>query len=140
MKWIAKVPHLWWAVCVGVFFGSVALVSIEGPKKGYARAIIAGILTAPLLALVAGGMLPKGTSLEMAALIGGVVALGGSAVIMAVARLAPSLVTAGLTGVARSFLHIQDGEQTRLREDGTPLAPDDKAEELARRLDDDRSS
>lgn len=140
--WILKVPHLWWAVVVGVFFGSVALISIEGPKKGYGKAIVTGLLTAPLLALVAGGLLPKDTSLEMAALIGGVVALGGSAVIVSVARFAPGMVTAGLTGVARSFLLISETERLRLRDDGTPLAPDPEAEELLHKLDgddDDRS-
>ena len=133
--WFAKIPHLWWAVVVGVFFGSVALISIEGPKKGYGKAIVAGLLTAPLLALIAGGLLPKDTTLEIAALIGGVVALGGSAVIMSVARFGPSMVTAGLTGVAKSFLHISDSEATRIREDGTPLTPDPEAEKLAKKLD-----
>lgn len=135
MKWLKDIPHLWWAVVVGVFFGSIALISIEGPKKGYGKAIVAGIMTAPLLALIAGGLLPKGTSLEIAALTGGVVALGGSAVILSVARFAPTMVTAGLTGVAKSFLLISDGEKTRIREDGTPMSPDAEAEDLARKLD-----
>ena len=137
MKWLKDIPHLWWAVCVGVFFGSVALISLEGPKKGYGKAAITGLMTAPLLALIAGGLLPKGTSLEVAALIGGVVALGGTAVILSVSRFAPTMVTAGLTGVAKSFLHISDSETTRIREDGTPLLPDPKAEQLAKELDDD---
>ena len=140
MPW-RDVPPKWWAVMVGVSFGALALVYIDGPKKGWGRAVIGAFMTSPLLALIAGGLLPEDTSLEIAALIGGVVALGGTALLLAIGKMIPPLVTAGLTGMAQSYLHIsaprEDGktEVTRIRTDGTPKEPDPEAEELARRID-----
>lgn len=138
--WWREVPLRWWAVLIGIAFGSLALVALDGPKKGYGRVTVMSILCAPLLAVVSGAMLPPGTTLEIAALVGGVTALGGIAVIAAIAKMAPGLVTAGLTGIARSYLQIEPtppGEHpkvTRLREDGTPAEPDEELERLARKI------
>lgn len=134
MPW-RDIPPRWWAVLVGVLFGSVALIGIDGPKKGYSKAVIGGLLSAPFLALLAGALLPDGTSLEIAALIGGVVSVGGTGVIVTVGRYAPSLATAALTGVAESYLHINRGEATRLNRDGTPMTPDPEAEQLIEKID-----
>lgn len=141
MNLLREIPAKWWAVLLGVAFGSLALIAMDGPKKGYGRTIVTACLTAPLLSVLAGAMLPSDTSLEIAALIGGVTTLGGMAVIVAVSRLAPSLVTAGLTGIARTYLEInptpqgKPDEVTRRREDGTPENPEPTLDELARRFD-----
>jgi hypothetical protein len=143
MIWLREIPPKWWAVVLGVFFGSLALMAVEGPKKGYSKAIVTGAMTAPFMSILAGALLPEDASLELAAAIGGVTALGGMALIMAVSRFAPTLAIAGLTGMARSFLHITNGDMdrakvvTRIREDGTPEEPEPKLEHLARKLDED---
>lgn len=140
MPW-REIPPRWWAVLVGVAFGSLALVSIDGPNKGYAKAVIAGLMTAPVLALIAGAMLPRDTSVEIAALVGGIAALGGTGVIMSVARMAPSIITGGLAGVANSYLLITGTKQPeepdvfRYRIDATPAEPDPELEKLAHEFD-----
>ena len=140
MPW-REIPPRWWAVLVGVAFGSLALISIDGPNKGYGKAVIAGLITAPVLALIAGAMLPPDTSVEIAALVGGIAALGGTGVIMSVARMAPSIVTGGLTGIATSYLHIsgtkrpEEPDVMRYRIDATPAEPDPDLDALAHKLD-----
>lgn len=140
MPW-GNVPSRWWAVLVGVAFGSLALIALDGPTKGYAKSVVVGAMTAPLLCIMAGALLPDETSLEVAALIGGLTALGGTALILTVARMVPSIATAALTGIAKSYLDISPGspgqpsQVTRRREDGTPEDPDPELEELARKLD-----
>ncbi|WP_370180232.1 hypothetical protein [Alteriqipengyuania sp.] len=140
MPW-REIPPKWWAVVVGIAFGSLALTMLDGPKKGYLRTVVTAAGCAPLLCLFAGALLPDDTSLEIAALVGGVTALGGTALILHVQRVAPSLVTAGLIGIAESYLKItprsgdEPPEITRLRRDGTPEEPDPEAERLAQELD-----
>lgn len=142
MTFWRDIPARWWAVLIGIAFGSMALVAMNGPTKGYARSIVAAILTAPLLSLVAGSLIDEDSSLEFAALIGGIVAVGGMGVVLTIARMAPSLVTAGLTGMAKTYLHIsasddgKPGEVERLRRDHTPDVANPELDELARRFDD----
>lgn len=143
MRLLQEVPARWWAVLVGVLFGSLALISIDGPRKGYSKAVWAAALTGPLLSVIAGALLPKGASLEMAALVGGVVAVSGTSVILAVTRAVPPIVAAALTGAAQSYLKInptppgEPDELERLNPDGTPALPDPEAERLLRELDKD---
>ncbi|MBB3034067.1 hypothetical protein [Alteriqipengyuania lutimaris] len=142
MSLLREIPPKWWAVLVGVAFGSLALIALDGPRKGYGKSVMVGAMTAPLLCLFAGALLPSGTSLELAALIGGMTALGGTALILTVARMVPSIASAALTGIARSYLEItptppgEPPKVTRVRQDGTPEEPDSELEELARQLDD----
>ncbi len=141
--WLREVPTKWWAVFVGVLFGSLALISIDGPRKGYTKAVWAAALTGPLLSVIAGALLPKGASLEMAALIGGVVAVSGTSVILAVSRAVPPIVSAALTGAAQSYLKInptppgEPPEANRYNIDGTPDFPMEDQERLLRELDKD---
>lgn len=145
LHYIREVPARWWAVLVGVLFGSLALISIDGPRKGYGKAVFAAMLTGPLLALIAGALLPKGASLEMAALIGGVVAVSGTSVILTVARVVPPLVSAALTGAAQTYIKIspsppgQPPDVERLNPDGTPALPNPELDRLVRKLDEDES-
>ena len=134
MPW-RNIPPKWWAVMIGVVFGSIALIAMDGPRKGYGKTVLGAILTAPLLALIAGGLLPRDTSLEIAAVVGGVVAVGGMGVVLAVARFAPAMVSAGLSGMATSYLKISAGETTRIHPDGTPTSPDPEADKLVRQFD-----
>lgn len=142
MSLLRDIPPKWWAVLVGVTFGSLALIALDGPTKGYGKSILVGAMTAPLLCLFAGALLPDDTSLEMAALIGGMTALGGTALILSLARMVPSIATAALTGIAKSYLDITPtppGEPhhvTRRRQDGTPEDANEELEKLARKLDD----
>lgn len=136
-----EVPMRWWAVIVGVLFGSLALISIDGPRKGYGKAIWAAALTGPLLSLIAGALLPKEATLELAALIGGVVAVSGTSVILAVTRAVPPMVSAAITGAAQSYLKIdptppgEPPEVKRFNSDNTPNFPMEGEDRLLRELD-----
>lgn len=128
MQILKEVPPRWWAILVGVIFGSLALVAMNGPSKGYGKTIVAAVLTAPLLSLIAGAMLREDTSLEMAAVVGGIVSVGGMGVIIAVAKMAPTLVTAALSGAARSYLEIiptEEGKHPKVKRIDTISFPEE---------------
>ena len=141
MNWLREIPPRWWAVLVGVAFGSMALIALDGPTKGYGKSVMVGSMTAPLLCLFAGALLPTDTSLEVAALIGGMTALGGTALILTVARMVPTIATAALTGIAKSYLEITPTKPgsppkvTRVRKDGTPEDANTELDALACKLD-----
>ncbi|QQN73964.1 hypothetical protein [Croceicoccus sp. YJ47] len=133
------IPPKWWAIVLGVFFGSMALITINGAREGYGKAVLTAAGIAPLLCLVAGALLPTGTSLEMAALVGGVTALGGTALVLGLAKKAPLILGAAVEAAARSYLTVDKGETTRIRDDQTPAAPNPELEQMARKIDDDNS-
>ena len=131
MQILREVPPRWWAILVGVAFGSLALIAMNGPTKGYAKSVIAAVLTAPFLSIIAGAMLNEETTLEAAAFVGGVVASGGMAVILAVSKMAPTLVTAALTGAAQSYLEItptEKGKHPKVRRIENVEFPDEDKE------------
>ncbi|NVD43490.1 hypothetical protein [Qipengyuania atrilutea] len=139
MIWLREVPVRWWAVMVGIAFGSMALITINGPKEGYGKAVFTAAGIAPLLCVVAGAMLPSETSLEIAALIGGLTALGGTALVLALAKRMPVIVSAAIGAAARSYLEVEtkdNGKQsiTRIDEKGLP-EPDKRLDALAHKLD-----
>lgn len=127
-------PAKWAAVAVGVVAGSMAIVTITGQKTGFGKAAWSAAGIAPVLCIIAGAMLPPGTSLEIAAMAGGMAALGGTAVIMKLAEMAPRLFGAAMMGVANSYIEMEGRKTTRLREDGTPEA-DAELDDITRRLD-----
>lgn len=139
LPWLREVPAKWWAVLVGVAFGSVALITINGAREGYGRAALTAVGIAPLLCLLAGALLPSGTSLEIAALVGGVTALGGTALVLTLAKKAPTIIGAAVGAAARSYLEIEpqpDGKRvTRRRVNGVPDDPSPELEALAKKFD-----
>lgn len=135
MNFLRDIPIKWWAVIVGITFGSVALITINGAKEGYGRAAITAAGIAPLLCLVAGALLPKETPLEMAALVGGITALGGTALVLNLAKHAPLILGSAAEAAAKSFLDLRDDTATRIRQDGTPAESDPQADALIEKID-----
>ena len=133
--WVREVPYKWWAVIVGIALGSMALITITGPKEGFAKSVFTAAGIAPFLCLLTGALLPRDTPLELAALLGGVVALGGTAIIMRLTRMSPVLFGAAFEAVAKTYLLMRAGEVTRLREDGTPMLPNEDLERRVQALD-----
>lgn len=101
-------PAKWYATIAGVFFGSIALITINGEKDGYGKSAITAIGLSPILSIIAGAMLPKNTPIELAALAGGIAALGGTALVLGVAKRAPGIFEAALTGAANAYLNKID--------------------------------
>ena len=134
MTWWKDIPPRWWAVMVGVAFGSLALITITGAKEGYSKSVLSAVGIAPFLCMFAGAMLPNDTSLEMAALVGGIAALGGTTLILSLSKRAPVIFGAAAEAAAKSFLELREGETTRIKPDGTPAMPDPVAEQLVEEL------
>ncbi len=135
MNLLREVPARWWAVMVGVAFGSMALITTTGNKDGFGKATMTAAGIAPLLCVVAGALLPAGTSLEVAALIGGFTALGGTALVLGLAKRAPLIIGAAVQAAAESYLDVNKDGATRIRRDGTPAEPDPQAEALIEEID-----
>lgn len=78
MTWWRDIPPRLYAAAIGVLVGSIALITIRGQTDGYGKSTLVAAGIAPMLCIVAGALMPDGTSLQMAALIGGLTAMGGT--------------------------------------------------------------